>query len=212
MSTQTSVPPKIPKRSLAPVAIGFGGVLVIGALAWKLLAGSTPEAAEATPAGSAAHVSAGPAVAPESPPPPPPEEDIAPARSPATPHAGPTAVRTELSPSAAAERRDPSCDDPCRGKETPELLGAVRAKASQARSCYEKALSINAALAGKLEVSVRVSPTGEACSVEIGKDSLGDAAVTSCVLQRFRGGKYPKPTGGCVTVSVPMNFMPAGSR
>jgi hypothetical protein len=32
------------------------------------------------------------------------------------------------------------------------------------------------------------------------------------VLSRFRGGTFPQPTGGCVDVAVPMNFMPAGSR
>jgi hypothetical protein len=212
MSPQTSLPPQIPKQSLAPLLIGVAGVLVAGALGWMLLAGSTPEATE-PPAAAAAAVPAasvrGPA--PE-PPPPPPEEELAPAPPPRAAPGGPKAAKAELSPQAAAVERDPNCDDPCRGKETPALLSALAAKAGQARSCYEKALSNDAALAGKLEVGVRVSPTGEACSAKVGKDTLADAAVTSCVLQRFRAGKYPKPTGGCVTVSVPMNFMPAGSR
>jgi hypothetical protein len=88
----------------------------------------------------------------------------------------------------------------------------LRAKAGQARSCYEHALSNDSSLAGKLQVSLRVGADGAACSAAVANDTLGDAAVTSCALARFRGGKYPRPSGGCVDVSVPMNFKPAGSR
>jgi ABC-2 type transport system permease protein len=38
------------------------------------------------------------------------------------------------------------------------------------------------------------------------------AIFLALALARFRSGKYRKPTGGCVDVSVPMNFMPAGSH
>lgn len=213
MSTQTSLPPQIPKQSLAPLLIGVAVVVVAGGLGWMLLAKSTPEAEEPSAAAAVPAVSApGPAPAPEPPPPPPPEDDLAPARPKSAAPSGAARAKAELPPSSAAVEHDPNCADPCRGRETPELLSALGAKAGQARSCYEKALSNDAALAGKLEVGVRVSPTGEVCSAKVGKDSLADATVTSCVLQRFRAGKYPKPTGGCVTVSVPMNFMPAGSR
>jgi hypothetical protein len=116
-------------------------------------------------------------------------------------------------PKVISAKRDPACDGPCRGGETPELLGAMGARAGQARSCYERALANNSGLAGKMEVSVRVSPIGVACSAAATKDDLNDARVSSCVLSRFRTGKYPVPTGGgCVNVSVPINFMPAGSR
>jgi hypothetical protein len=41
------------------------------------------------------------------------------------------------------------------------------------------------------------------------KDTLADPAVTNCVLQRFRSGKFPKPSGGCVDIALPINFVPA---
>ena len=115
-------------------------------------------------------------------------------------------------PNVGSGPRDPNCDGPCKGRESPELLSALSARARQARSCYERALSNNTALAGKMEVSVRVSRTGATCSADVLKDELKDGKVASCVLGRFRSGKYPEPTGGCVNVSVPLNFMPAGSR
>jgi hypothetical protein len=214
-----SLPPKVPTQSLTRVWVALGvliAAVVIGGVVWKL--SSRPSAAEQTaePKPEAPRVEARPApapAAPEPPPPPPPEDEPPPppAASAAAP-AKPLLFDGHAPPKAPTPRRDPNCDSPCNGRETPELTSALGAKARQARSCYERALSNNTALAGKIEVGVRVSPTGAACSAVAGKDTLGDAAVSGCVLSRFRSGKYPKPTGGCVDLSVPINFKPAGAR
>jgi hypothetical protein len=82
-------------------------------------------------------------------------------------------------------------------------------KGGQARSCYERALTHNSSLTGKLVASVRVGPNGNVCTASASNDTLGDAAVTNCVLSRFRSGKFPKPIGGCVDVNVPLSFVPA---
>jgi hypothetical protein len=211
-----SLPPQVPTRSLAPVLIALaGGLVLVGLVVWKLMPSNepAPEATKAPPP-AAARPAAAPAAAPaaEPPPPPPPEEEPARPAVVNIPAAGPAPTQRELPPKGAPVKRDPNCDDPCNGRETPQLLSALGAKAGQARSCYEKALSNNSALAGRLEIGVRVSRTGAVCSASVGKDGLGNASVASCVLSRFRGGTYPQPTGGCVDVAVPMNFMPAGSR
>lgn len=211
-----SLPPQVPTRSLAPVVLALaGGLVLVGLVVWKLTPASepAPEAKKAAPA-AAAQPAPAPAVAPapEPPPPPPPEEEPARPAVANIPAAGPAPAQRELMPKAAPVKRDPNCDDPCNGRETPQLLSALGAKAGQARSCYEKALSNNSALAGRLEIGVRVSRTGAVCSASVRKDGLGNASVTSCVLSRFRGGTYPQPTGGCVDVAVPMNFIPAGPR
>jgi hypothetical protein len=211
-----SLPPQVPTRSLVPVVLVIaGGLVFVGLLVvWKLTQSNepAPEAKKAAPA-AAAQPAPAPAVAPapEPPPPPPPEEEPARPAVANIPAAGPAPAKRELTPRAPV-KRDPNCDDPCNGRETPQLLSALGAKAGQARSCYEKALSNNSALAGRLEIGVRVSRTGAVCSASVGKDGLGNASVASCVLSRFRGGTYPQPTGGCVDVAVPLNFMPAGSR
>ena len=97
MSMQTSVPPQIPKRSLAPVLIGFGGVLVVGVVAWKLVGGSEPPKAERTATVADAPVAApAPAPAAEPPPPPPPEgAEAAPAPSPGASPARPAPPQPE---------------------------------------------------------------------------------------------------------------------
>jgi outer membrane biosynthesis protein TonB len=212
-----SLPPEIPKQSLAPVWIGVGALVVIVLVVWALASRSSDAEPKPEPAASAAPAIA-PTPAPAQPsaptPAPPPPQRLEHAPPPPPAHAIPAeaAVPAGPVPSSAPGRRNPDCDDPCKGKETEELLSSLRAKAGQARSCYERALANNGALAGKLEVALRVGANGAACSASIAKNTLGDAAVESCALARFRGGKYPKPTGGCVDVSVPMNFMPAGSR
>jgi hypothetical protein len=215
-----SLPPKIPTRSLTPVVLGFAGVvLIVGGGLWLSLrsSGKAPAPEPEKPAAAvqpAAPPPAAPAVAAEPPPPPPEEEEVAPSRS--KKRTGKAAqivpAGVESGPKGPSAKRDPTCADPCRGRETPELVSALGGKAGQARSCYERALSNNSSLSGRIEVAVRVSPSGVACSVSSPKNTLGDAAVTSCVLSRFKSGTYPKPTGGCVNVSIPINFMPAGAR
>lgn len=215
-----SLPPQIPKHSLAPVWIGALVALVIGGLAWALFlrpprdtAQAEPAAADApvaaaTPARGAAEPSA------EPPPPPPPFEPArpAPARVGAIPPDVALAPAASPAPATAGAPRDPNCADPCKGRETADLLTALRTKAVQARSCYERALVTNSSLSGKLEVALRVGASGSACSASVANDTLKDASLERCALARFRSGNYPKPIGGCVDVSVPMNFMPAGTR
>jgi hypothetical protein len=214
-----SLPPKVPTQSLTLVWVALGvllAALAIGGAVWKLSSSSSAERAT-EPQPEAPRVDSRPApapAAPEPPPPPPPEDEPPPppASSAAAAPGKPLLFDAHAPPKAPSARRDPNCDSPCNGRETPELTSALGAKARQARGCYERALSNNTALAGKIEVGIRVSPTGAACSAVAGKDTLGDAVVSGCVLSRFRSGKYPKPTGGCVDLSVPINFMPAGAR
>jgi hypothetical protein len=213
-----SLPPKIPTRSLAPVVFGLVGfVVALGGGIWLLSRPSSEEktpapeapAAQAKPASPAPRVPA--ATAAEPPPPPPPEGAVP--RSSKPPAMGAQIAPAKVdAPKVASVKRDPGCEEPCRGREPPELLTALGAKARQARSCYERALSNNSALSGRIEVAMRVSSNGTTCAVSAAKNTLGDAAVTNCVLQRFRMGSYPKPAGGCVNIAVPINFMPAGTR
>lgn len=192
----TSLPP-VPKKDSAGRRVAVVVVLVacavLGFLAWKAL---QKPALEPLPPPAAVAPKA-PALEP---PPPPPEEAPAP---PPPEEAKPEPAKP------SAPRKDTFCDGECRGTETPELLSALRARAGQARSCYERALTHNSSLSGSVVLNVRVSPTGTTCSASMAKDTLGDPAVTNCVLQRFRSGKFPKPTGGCVDVALPINFVPA---
>jgi hypothetical protein len=200
---QPSLPPGVPKSSSGlPIVIGILVLAGAGVGFW-LVRGKGPEAAPPAPAKAAATAPAPVAKdMPPPPPPPPPEEPEAPAAAVRAPK------KSAEAPKPVAEDQGP-CGGTCSGSATTELNSALRARAGQARSCYERALSTNSALTGKLTIAARITPQGGACRASVEEDTLGDSAVSRCVLQRFQSGTYPKPGGnGCVDVAVPINFVP----
>src|SRR6186713_2859882 len=95
----------------------------------------------------------------------------------------------------------------CSGEPNPSLPGALGGKAGQSRACYEKALSSNSTLSGRMTVSLKISQQGGVCSAQI-KSDLNNPLVENCVLQNFRAATFPPPKGGCVDASVPLYFKP----
>ena len=187
MSSTSSFPP--PQRSR-------GGVRILALLA--LASCSTKAEPVATEAPKPATKPAVALAEPPPPPPPEPEPVVAP----------PPVVRAKPeAPKPTGPKRPAGCDAECIPSASAELQSALRARAGQARSCYERALTHNSELQGSLEVSVRIGPTGAVCSAEVSKDTLGDSGVTSCVVQRFRSGVFPK-SRGCVDAVVPIKLVP----
>jgi hypothetical protein len=173
-------------------------VAVVGVAIWGLTRARPAEPAPAARP-ELSQAPAARAVEPAPPPPPPLESKLPSSEDRAQPK------RTASKPVAV---RAGSCDGACAGTASLDLQGSLRTRAGQARSCYERALAQNSSLTGSLSVNVRIGSSGEVCSVELGKDTLRDAAVSACVLQRFRTGQYPRPNGGCVDAAVPINFVP----
>jgi TonB family protein len=95
----------------------------------------------------------------------------------------------------------------CSGEPNPALQGALGGKAGQSRACYEKALSSNSTLSGRMTVSIKINQQGTVCSAQI-KSDLNNPLVENCVLQSFRAATFPAPKGGCVDASVPLYFKP----
>ena len=95
----------------------------------------------------------------------------------------------------------------CTGEPNPGLQAALSGKAGQSRACYEKALSSNSTLSGRMTVSIKINQQGAVCSAGV-KSDLGNPLVENCVLQSFRGATFPAPKGGCVDAAVPLYFKP----
>ena len=101
----------------------------------------------------------------------------------------------------------PTCGK-CTGTAAPNFQSVVRGRAGAAQRCYEKALSQQDQLQGKLTVSLCVGVGGGVCSASISNDALGSPLVSQCVLNIFRATTFPTPKNGCVDAQVPLNFVP----
>ena len=95
----------------------------------------------------------------------------------------------------------------CKGSPSDELESALAGRAKQARRCYETALKDDSTLKGKIGLTVRIASNGQVCSTAITQDEM--PTISGCVERVFRTvGAFPKPTGGCTDVTVPMSFVP----
>jgi hypothetical protein len=191
---ETSVPPP-PKNHGGGAFIGAVILMLLamgGLLYWKFRSSKEePPAPAATvaPSATAPHFD-------EAPPPPPTT----------TPDAGKAPAPTKKH--IVSSGGNPSCAAVCKGDAPAGLRAALAGAAGSVRGCYERALRQNQMLQGKLMVAVKIGAQGNACGASLASDTLGDGAVASCVLQKFRSGTFPAPIGGCVDVQVPINFTP----
>lgn len=95
-----------------------------------------------------------------------------------------------------------------------ELVASTLRKALPAiRSCYEKGLTKQPTLAGKVMASFRIGADG---TVDNAHEAPGegppfpDPKVTECILKQIRALRFPKPNGGgVVKVKYPFVFTPA---
>ncbi len=142
---------------------------------------------------------------PEFAPPPPPEEKDAGADAGAEKPADTGAVATPSGSSAPAPGPAGACANCGSGTASPALVTAVRGTAGTAQGCYNRALRQGGAQ-GKINVAVSVGSNGSVCGASVTSDTVGNPALTSCVLSKFRGRSYPQPESGCVVINVPLNF------
>jgi TonB family protein len=81
---------------------------------------------------------------------------------------------------------------------------------NQIRHCYQRQLSRDPGLAGKVTVRFVIGNTGQVQKATVKSSSLGSAAVESCIAERFLRFRFPAPKGkGIVIVSYPFLFSPS---
>ncbi len=170
-------------------------LLIGGLVLWKLKSSGETEVVETRPPPKPQTTEPSPLEEPA--PPPPTEEELAPAAS----------ASAEPKKADAGSSGPAGCMATCNGTLDMQGISALRAKGGQARGCYNRALRNNPTLEGKLTVNVKIGTTGSVCGASISGDTLNDPAVSSCVTQMFRAGKFPAPSGGCVNTEVPLNFV-----
>ncbi|HEX4922619.1 MAG TPA: TonB family protein [Bdellovibrionales bacterium] len=89
-----------------------------------------------------------------------------------------------------------------------EVIAAViRDNLGHIRYCYERQLSAQPDLYGKVQIKFTIGAAGEVTSQQIGSSTLKNAMVEGCILRRVARWKFPNPKGGTsVIVTYPFLF------
>ncbi|MFT5430954.1 MAG: hypothetical protein ACI9OJ_001633 [Myxococcota bacterium] len=91
-----------------------------------------------------------------------------------------------------------------------DIARVVRRRANSIRACYERRLQVKAGLQGKLTVRWTIGMNGSVTGASSASNTLGDSAVTSCILRVVRRMRFTKPEGGVCIVQWPFVFNPGG--
>lgn len=193
MAETTPPPPKSGGSGPIIIAAVLMLLLIGGLIVWKVMGSSEPTKPPVAPVASNTGTGTLDEPPPPPPPPPPPEDSAKP---------------DEKGPKKVGSTGPNPCSKECTGTASGALTSALSGRASQSRSCYEKALSSNATLEGTLTIGVRVGPGGQVCGARVVSDGLHDPGVSNCVVARFASSTFPAPQGGCAEVNVPLRFMP----
>lgn len=83
----------------------------------------------------------------------------------------------------------------------------IKSYLGQVLYCYERQLSANPDLFGKVAVRFTINASGNVETQKIGDTTLRNSVVENCILQKIAGWKFPAPVGGTkVVVSYPFLF------
>lgn len=85
----------------------------------------------------------------------------------------------------------------------------VRAHINEVRTCYDKGLSKDPALSGKITVGFTIGTTGKVTASSVSSTTLSDKAVGTCIAGAAKRWKFPSPRGGgVVMVKYPFTLEP----
>jgi hypothetical protein len=96
----------------------------------------------------------------------------------------------------------------CHGTATQDLRDEITSRGKSTGPCYQQFLDARGGGAGRMLAAFDVSQTGTVTRAVIVRDELRDQALSSCVLETLKATFQHPPTGGCVNVSIPLNFQP----
>ena len=83
----------------------------------------------------------------------------------------------------------------------------IKTQFGQILYCYERQLSANPDLYGKVAVKFTIAGTGKVETQAINETTLKDKSVEGCILNKIAKWKFPEPKGGTkVLVTYPFLF------
>jgi pSer/pThr/pTyr-binding forkhead associated (FHA) protein len=100
----------------------------------------------------------------------------------------------------------------------PIILGAldrslidevIKRHMNQIRYCYQRELTKNPALGGKVVIKFTIAKDGTVSQASTKSTTMNNSAVENCIVSRFMRMQFPEPKGGgIVIVSYPFLFSP----
>lgn len=83
----------------------------------------------------------------------------------------------------------------------------IKARLGQILYCYERELSAQPDLYGKVAVKFTIAGTGLVSERQVNQSTLANLRVENCILQKISAWKFPEPRGGTnVVVTYPFLF------
>lgn len=93
------------------------------------------------------------------------------------------------------------------GLEREEIANYIRTQLGQILYCYERQLSANKELFGKVSVKFTISGSGKVETQTVSDTTLKNTTVEGCMLNKIASWKFPAPRGGTkVIVTYPFLF------
>jgi hypothetical protein len=111
---------------------------------------------------------------------------------------------------------DPCSYATCNGKVAPgsDTERGLQVLAMKTRrKCYDPALGNDPTLKGHVKVRMKIASNGDICSATVGSNDMSSPSVGDCAARMLLGaGRVPAPSGGCVNLDFPLNYVPLGQQ
>ena len=92
-----------------------------------------------------------------------------------------------------------------------DISRVVNSNIHAVQACYEKALLRNPGLSGRIVFDWTVKKDGGVSGVRVRSSTLGNSDVSSCISDKIKKWKFPRPKGGEVIVTYPFLFRSVSS-
>ena len=100
-----------------------------------------------------------------------------------------------------------------RGSLDKELIRRIiRRHINEVKFCYERELTRNAGMEGRVMVNFTIGPTGAVVASIVQSSTLGNPTVEQCIAGALRRWEFPRPQGGIVVVTYPFVLKAAGGE
>jgi len=101
-------------------------------------------------------------------------------------------------------------DEP-KGRSKEDIRVVIRSHIHEVKSCFERGLTKQPQLQGKVIVKFTIAPSGEVPRAIVHDSTIANSDVEECILTAVRSWVFPKPQTGIQVVTYPFTLLSADS-